>query len=76
MGNVRPNYIKVLGESLLKAYKDKFTGDFEVNKRLVEEYTNVKSKRVRNRVAGYITSKINRERRNKNKMYSEDEVYA
>jgi len=34
-----------------------FTDDFDGNKKLVAEYTNVKSKGVRNRIAGYITHK-------------------
>jgi len=36
-------------------YPDKFTTDFEHNKKMVAELTVVDSKRVRNRIAGYIT---------------------
>lgn len=56
MGAIKPTYIKSLGKKLLTEVPD-FTADFEVNKKLVEEYTNVKSKGVRNRIAGYITHK-------------------
>jgi len=45
---------------LLKKYPDIWTGDFNINKKLVQELTNIKSKKVRNRVAGYITRKVNR----------------
>jgi len=55
MGKVRPGFIKRLARKLLETYPDKFTTDFETNKRLVAELTNIQSKRVRNRVAGYIT---------------------
>jgi len=55
MGKVRPGFIKRLARKLLETYPDKFTADFETNKKLVAELTNIQSKRVRNRVAGYIT---------------------
>jgi small subunit ribosomal protein S17e len=56
VGAIKPTYIKSLGKKLLKEVPD-FTDDFDVNKKLVEEYTNVKSKGVRNRIAGYVTHK-------------------
>jgi len=56
VGAIKPTYIKSLGKKLL-AEVPEFTDDFEVNKKLVTEYTNVKSKGVRNRIAGYITHK-------------------
>ncbi len=60
MGTVKPAYIKNVAMELLKKYPDVFTGSFEENKKLVQELTNIKSKTVRNRVAGYITRKVNR----------------
>ena len=60
MGTVKPAYIKNVAMELLKKYSELFTNSFDENKRLVQELTNIKSKRVRNRVAGYITRKINR----------------
>ena len=56
MGTVKPTYIKSLSKQLLKEVPD-FTDDFDVNKKLVEENTNIESKGVRNRIAGYITHK-------------------
>ena len=56
MGAIKPTYIKSLAKKLLTEVQD-FTDDFEANKKLVEEYTNIKSKGVRNRIAGYITHK-------------------
>ncbi|RLF20633.1 MAG: 30S ribosomal protein S17e [Thermoprotei archaeon] len=55
MGKVRPRIVKRLARELLELYGDKFTTDFETNKKLVKELTNITSKRLRNRVAGYIT---------------------
>ncbi len=55
LGKVRPAYIKRTARKLLQLYPDKFTDDFEHNKKVVTELTIVDSKRVRNRIAGYIT---------------------
>jgi len=56
VGAIKPTYIKSLAKQLLKEVPD-FTDDFDVNKKIVEEYTNVESKGIRNRIAGYITHK-------------------
>lgn len=58
MGNIRPTYIKSLATDLLRQRAEAFSDDFEQNKHLVEEYTNIDSKVIRNRVAGYITRKM------------------
>jgi small subunit ribosomal protein S17e len=55
---IKPTYIKALGEEILSKHKEKFTDDFEANKVAVSQVTVMESKRVRNRVAGYITSKV------------------
>ena len=60
MGKVRPRLIKRMAEELLATYPDKFTNDFEHNKRMVALLLEGASKRVRNRVAGYITHLISR----------------
>ena len=54
MGKVRPAYVKRTARMLLERYPDKFTNDFEHNKRVVGELLKT-TKRVRNKVAGYIT---------------------
>ncbi|HUW67405.1 MAG TPA: 30S ribosomal protein S17e [Candidatus Nanoarchaeia archaeon] len=58
---IRPSYIKSLATQLLNDKGEIFTTDFEDNKPLVTQYTNVKSKVIRNRIAGYITRKKNRQ---------------
>lgn len=55
---IKPTYIKTLGEELISKHGDKFTDDFEENKVVVSKVTVMESKRVRNRVAGYVTRKI------------------
>ena len=58
MGSVRPRYIKNAAKNLLALYPDTFTDDFETNKRFVEQLTDTESKKVRNRIAGYIVGLI------------------
>ena len=55
MGSVKPSYIKNFAKDLLKTYESSFSPDFEQNKLIVSEYTDIKNKTIRNRVAGYIT---------------------
>ncbi len=60
MGRVRPKFIKNLARKLLELYPDKFTTDFETNKKLVSELADIPSKKVRNKVAGEITRLVRR----------------
>jgi small subunit ribosomal protein S17e len=55
MGSVKPSYIKNFAMDLLNKYQSSFGTDFEQNKLKVSEYTDIKNKTIRNRVAGYIT---------------------
>ncbi|MGB3907025.1 MAG: 30S ribosomal protein S17e [Methanomethylovorans sp.] len=59
MGNIRQNNIKTISLRLIDAYGDTFTKDFDTNKHLVAQYTTIESKVIRNRVAGYVTRKMN-----------------
>jgi small subunit ribosomal protein S17e len=54
---IKPKYVKQLGNTLLERYPDAFNTEFETNKENVSKLTNVESKGVRNRIAGYITRK-------------------
>ena len=47
--------LKRIARELVERFPDKFTTDFENNKKLVDTFTNISSKKLRNRVAGYIT---------------------
>jgi small subunit ribosomal protein S17e len=55
MGKVRPDHIKNLSRKLLERFPKRFNSDFENNKNLVDELTDVASIKIRNRTAGYIT---------------------
>ncbi|WP_299232945.1 30S ribosomal protein S17e [Natronomonas sp.] len=54
---IKPAYVKKTAALLMERYPDAFGDDFEHNKEVVTELTNVESKGVRNRIAGYVTSK-------------------
>ncbi|MCH2420513.1 MAG: 30S ribosomal protein S17e [Candidatus Poseidoniia archaeon] len=55
MGRVRPTYIKRVAIELVRSYPDRFTDDFDHNKVVVNELTDVDSITMRNRITGYVT---------------------
>ena len=55
MGNIRSQKIKRTSKELVAKYHQHLSTDFEHNKILVNKLTNVMSKRMRNRIAGYVT---------------------
>ncbi|MGD8543944.1 MAG: 30S ribosomal protein S17e [Candidatus Bathyarchaeota archaeon] len=56
MGKVRPERVKRIARELVSRHPDKFTINFENNKKLVETLIETSSTKLRNRIAGYITS--------------------
>ncbi len=59
---IKPSYIKTLGLELLAKNREKFSSNYEENKQALATSASIESKRVRNRIAGYITRKINTKR--------------
>ena len=55
LGKIRPTYIKRIAEDLVRKFPDKFTNDFETNKKMVAELADVTTVKMRNRIAGYVT---------------------
>ena len=55
MGRVRTEMVKKLAKELFQVHHDKFSTDYEANKKAVDQFADSKTKRVRNRVAGYVT---------------------
>jgi len=59
LGNIRQTNIKNIAFDLLDKFPKEFiAGDFQNNKKKVAELTDVKSKLMRNRIAGYITRRL------------------
>lgn len=55
MGKVRTEQIKRIARELITRFPNKFSGDFEENKRVVAMLVPAATTRVRNQIAGYIT---------------------
>ncbi len=55
MGKVRTLVVKRVARKLLELYPNEVSADFEANKELVRKYVYVKSKKLRNQIAGYLT---------------------
>ncbi|MCS7135430.1 MAG: 30S ribosomal protein S17e [Candidatus Aenigmarchaeota archaeon] len=65
MGNIRTTQIKNISEKLLKLYQEKFSDDFEHNKKVLDEILKIKSKTLRNKISGYITALIKKQNSSK-----------
>ncbi|MHA1754377.1 MAG: 30S ribosomal protein S17e [Candidatus Odinarchaeia archaeon] len=63
MGRVRTLAIKSVSQQLVELYADKFTDDFEHNKKVVDQLTEIPSRKVRNKIAGYITHLVKLEKK-------------
>ncbi len=59
MGRIRSKYLKRMARKLLEV--DGFTTDFEKNKKRIVEIADVPSKKMRNRVIGYIIHLLKKE---------------
>jgi small subunit ribosomal protein S17e len=55
LGKVRPEHVKKIARELVELYPDKFSTDFQNNKKVVESLAQIYSSKLRNRIAGYIT---------------------
>ncbi|MGQ9479201.1 MAG: 30S ribosomal protein S17e [Thermoproteota archaeon] len=56
MGKIYDSKIKSIAKTLLANYDKYFTVDYRTNKEALKKITRFKSKKLLNRVAGYITS--------------------
>ena len=55
MGRIKQTYLKRIADGLMKEYGGEFSVDFNNNKEKVQEFSDVKSNVIRNKIAGYIT---------------------
>jgi small subunit ribosomal protein S17e len=55
LGKVRTEVVKRVSRELMSRFPNAFGPDYEDNKRKIEEFIEVDGKRLRNRIAGYIT---------------------
>ncbi len=61
MGKVKTTQIKRTSNKILRNNPDKFTKNFEKNKKLLPETAEIRSKKLRNVIAGYITRLVKKE---------------
>jgi small subunit ribosomal protein S17e len=55
LGNVRTEQIKRIAKELIRRFPDKFSNNFENNKRAVDKLIQGATTKVRNQIAGYVT---------------------
>ncbi len=60
MGRVKGVAVKSLGKELIEEFGERFSEDFENNKKILEELKRIRSKRTRNILAGYIAKEMKR----------------
>ena len=55
MGKVRTDTVKRVSRELIRRFPERFAGDWESDKEAVNNLVATQSKRLRNRIAGYVT---------------------
>lgn len=55
MGRIKTRLVKSVTQQLMDEHKDSFSTDYTKNKEKVSELVDVKSKKLRNIIAGYTT---------------------
>lgn len=55
MGRIKSKAVKVLARDITEEYGDKFTTSFEKNKKIIAKVMNIKYKKIKNVLSGYIT---------------------
>jgi small subunit ribosomal protein S17e len=55
MGRIKTQFVKRTSADLIVKHQERFNTDFEHNKVIIDQVTDVQSKKVRNIIAGYIS---------------------
>lgn len=58
MGRIKTTLIKRVTNKLVVEHRPDFKKDYEENKKIVEKYADIPSKKLRNIIAGYVTRLI------------------
>ena len=58
MGRIKTMLVKRVSNEVLARYKDKLTSEFSHNKAKLPDLVDVKNKKLRNILAGYLTKKV------------------
>ena len=60
MGRVRTKTVKKAARMIIEKYYPRLTLDFDTNKKICEEVAQIPSKRLRNKIAGFVTHLMKR----------------
>lgn len=63
MGRIKTSFVKHVAKDLVERYPQKFSIDYDQNKKSLSEVMNFESKRMRNIVAGYLVTLKRQEKR-------------
>ncbi len=74
MGKVRTKVVKRTAKEMLEKFPNKFTTNFEENKQVLMEVAEIPSKRLRNRIAGYITRLVKQRKRVEQQLAMRQEI--
>jgi len=55
MGRIKTQLVKRIGTKIFKEHKESFKTDFNDNKPIIPQYAEIRSKKLRNIIAGYLT---------------------
>lgn len=56
MGNIKTNFVKRVGRKIYELHADKFSDDYSKNREIIKGIIDIKSKSLRNKIAGYVTN--------------------
>jgi len=62
MGRIRGKWVKNIAKKLVEKYPDKFNNNFDDNKKFIEGLKIIDDKPIRNKIAGYIVSEVQKRR--------------
>ena len=74
MGRIKSKRVKSVTKQLVKEHPTEFSIDFNINKEVLKKYAIIKSRKLRNVIAGYASRlvKQSKEGRQRRKVSSED----
>lgn len=55
MGRIKTKQIKRLTQRFIREHKGEISSDFTGNKKVVDQFAEIRSKKLRNTIAGYVT---------------------
>jgi small subunit ribosomal protein S17e len=62
MGRIRQKWIKDIAKHLVSVYPEKFSADFVMNKKVLDEFKVIQDKYIRNEIAGYIVRVVEKKK--------------